>query len=785
MEKRKLFRAAVAIFLVATFLFTGCSTSSDELKTSTLLANDSTTDGWTECWDECDSDGNCNQECNSSDGSTDDEWTECVSVNCDENGENCEQECKSSDGSTDDEATECWTDCDENGENCEQECKTYTDDNNNNYNNDNTYEYNEEDQHTKTWNEEKGCNDICNTEGNCWDDCGGEGWDDGKKDCFGEGNDECRENELKHDYREIERMQREIKHMIKKGEADETELQSLSDQLTDLEGQLDGATTHEEVETIREQVRAIQDELSTFRMASEIERLQKEIEREEKHLKRDKEYLNEMLEIVNDEQKETVEELLVLLERKIELKYLILAEYEAGGDWETTYDLQIELEDTYWAIDDGWWELEEIREEQFTGQMIEDVKRGIEKFLEHEYPHLTDAQKEKADEIIEIANELIAKAEEAIENDDMEALKDILFRLDELGMKAERLFGKPKIDFNELGLEDIDDDFENISKDMSYEDMMEIVEKILAANPEMIQDILSGDPVLAEKTMKILDKIPEESQNDFLEKKASLGQLYDEILATNPSIADYKEEILGYNYYGEALDELIKLLEEVRDGTLTLDEVISKVEELKKESKEAKHNDKISKFSDYDTNDWYYEAAENLEDIKGIEGEFKGGNFITSAEATKMVLAKNGIQESTGTPAYPVGDHWVKGYYSAAEQMGVTLLEPDHLITRGEMARLIVEVTLGAPNQYSTSSFADLDASDPYFNYLETLNEYGVITGDSVEYGLPTVRSGDNINRAETAKVIGAAYENMQYETIETGELDYLLEGIGEETATQ
>lgn len=784
METKKNFLAAFLvtgiIFMVAAF--GGCTADGDELKTSAFLADNSDYSGdsteadpdginWgDESYEDQDSDsreGYYVEEDDYEDGTYDDNYSE--DNYYDDNYEDGDYE----DG---------YSGEDYYVEDDDYDDGTYED----NYSDDDSYDDNYED---GTY-EDNYYDDEDSGDEN-WDENGEEHWNNGEWNNQGDQGQcledaECKEKELKNDYRDIQRIEREIEHMIKKDEGPEDELQALLDKLESLKEDLDNAVTYDELSEIREQIWPINDELNNYRMEKEIERRTKELERQEKQFEKDREYLGDMKESVSDEWADKIDEQLDRMERVIELQKEIIAAMEEGQNWDEFEDLIWELDDLFWSMDDFWWEFEEIKIVEWFGQMLEEVERGIEDFQTNEYPFLPAATQLVADDIIEVALGLIEEGRSAQEDMDTEKMEDLQWRLEELGMKAENLFGKPNPEFNELGFsDDFDMKFEDYSDDMSYEKQLEIVEKILSANPDILEQILLGDPLLAEKTLKILGKIPDEMQADYLEKKAALIGAYEEAFAADYKIAEHKEEILGFNYFGDAMDTLIEYLEEVRDGSLTVDELVAELEVLKEESKEAKHQAGVVSFPDYDDSDWYYESVEEMGDFlsgkKQNDGSFNfaGGDNITFAETLKISLEKFGIEAKVGSPSYTAAqNHWAKGYYVAAEGMGITLLEPDHLISRGEMARLIIEITIGSPNSYSTSSFSDLKTSDPYFNYLETLYEYGIINGDNVASGLPTVRSSDNINRAETAKIVSKAYEELQLFTIDAEGLGYLLEGL-------
>lgn len=604
--------------------------------------------------------------------------------------------------------------------------------------------------------------------------------------CFGTGNEECRERSLKYSYRDIERMKKEIQQITRGQKGNSGDLGSFIQELDALKVRFDNASSQDEVDTIREDVQEIQQSVERFRMQGEIDRMEREMQQEQKRFEKDRGYLNDMKKTLSGEWKEMIIAQMDRMDKMMKLREQMLESLKSGEDWMAVDDIRWEMDDLRWEMDDFWGEFEEIKTQQWAGQMFDDVERTIEKFLTTKYPLLEGEMKEKADKLVEIAGDLIERGRQAQADGDDEALKEIQFRLDELGMKAEGLFGKPKPEFEKMGFsDDFDDEFQDFSGDMNYEEQMKIVKHILTVNPDIVQKILLSDPLLAEKTFKIFDRVPTEMQGAYLEGKNSLSEVYTEIEKSNSQIRAYKNDILGYNYFGSAQEEVTGYLEEVRDGTMTPSTLAAKLDALKDSSRKAKFSAGVTSFVDYDDSDWYYEDVEKMKEggfINGKKGDggvskFAGGDNITYAEALKITLEKFGKGQSSNAPAYSGAQgHWASGYYAKAEEMGITLLPADHYVSRGEFAKLVVEATLGNPTSHSSSSFSDLNSSDPSFNYLETLRDYDVINGDAVTSGLPTVRSGHNLNRAEAAKVINKAFDNMKFDMLEVEDLDYLLE---------
>ncbi|MCK9185923.1 S-layer homology domain-containing protein [Candidatus Gracilibacteria bacterium] len=731
------------LFLGTVIFLSGCSlVNGNEVKTSALISYDSTSgEDFTSEGDSSATDSTVNKD----DGDKENDFMDSNSGdnfvddgNCDSSGNCVKPDPQAPQDSPTDTQGPDPTSCDSSGK-----CywKDNSPDNNNGGNNDD-----------KNWNNNGG---------------GGQGGND----CFSGTNTECKDKALKADFRDIERMEREIKQLMKKSDST-ADFQAMLDKLATLKESLKNITSQDEVDSLRSQIWEVQDSLNVFRMAAESERMQKDLEMSKKRYEKDKKFLNEEAKSADKETKAKIDEYLKNLEKINSLMEDMIASMKDGSDMDVVDSIRWELDDLRMTIDDFWQDFQAHQEGKWAEQMFTDVEKGIKQMKEKEYKNLTDEVKVKADELIKTAESIIAEGRAAEKAGDSEALKDAQDRLNELMMKAEDLFGRPKPKFEDMGFDkNVDIGFDEVSGDMSYEKQVEIVKKILAANPDIIKVILEGDPVLAEKTMKILDRVPENMQSDFLNDKADLSDLYEEILKTNKQIANYKDLILGYNYFGDASKELVSLLGEVRDGSLSLTDLVSKLEALKKESKDSKYENGVTSFSDYDDSDWYYEPVEGMTDfLKGKEGDrFAGSDNITFAETLKITLERFGYGQSQGDTSYAnAKNHWAKGYYAKAEELGITLLDPDKLITRGEMAKLIVEATLKTPAEHSSSSFNDVDTSNQYFNYIETLKDYKIVSGDSAT---GSYRPSDSINRAETAKIIEYAYETLQLQTLDLSEI--------------
>ncbi|MBI4975650.1 S-layer homology domain-containing protein [Candidatus Peregrinibacteria bacterium] len=590
----------------------------------------------------------------------------------------------------------------------------------------------------------------------------------GPNNCFEDS--KCREKSLKQDLKDIERL-------IKESKKD----QSLVDELTKLKEDLNNAKSQDEVDSIREKIQEIQRKVQNLRMSKDIERMQKDLDNQKKHSDKDKKFL-EKTKKDNPELADEIDKQMERMDKVIELQKKMLEAMKSMGqssdpeDWDSINSIREEMDNLREEMDNFWPKLQKNQDQNMSGRILADVEKEIAKFQNSpEYKNLSKELKIKADEIIATAKSLVEEGKKCQKDEDEECMMSVGDKLQELGQRAETVLGQPNSDFEDRGYDKGSDaKIENYTKDMSREKKTEILKSILNSDPSLMQDLLKDEAVV-KSVLRVLDRMPKEFQSGFLDAKSKIRDLYNEIYQTNPDILNSKEDILDYNYYGTAQDELISALGKVLNKSMTLAELKGQFNEWKDSSREAKAKDGVISFKDVDDNAWYNEAVEGMRNfLKGKDGRYAGEDRLSYAEALKIGLEVLGKGQSSNEPSYPgAKNHWAKGYYAEAEKSGgITLLDPDHFITRGEMSRLIIEIALGGPQNHSTASFSDLSVSDKFFNFVETLKDYGIISGDK---GKSTVRPNDTLNRAEAAKMFFKASKAFQLQTLNTEDLKNLV----------
>jgi len=154
-------------------------------------------------------------------------------------------------------------------------------------------------------------------------------------------------------------------------------------------------------------------------------------------------------------------------------------------------------------------------------------------------------------------------------------------------------------------------------------------------------------------------------------------------------------------------------------------------------------------------------------------GEFGVTDPVTHAQLIKMALESSGSDVSDLPPPRNVSAQgtWASAYIARGEELQLDVLTSDLDIhapaTRGEVIHTILEVLqipLISNVELVKELYTDLPTSHPYAKAIVTATLHGLIEGDTDVNGitLSTVRPGDNINRAEVAKIIALAKELME-----------------------
>lgn len=203
-----------------------------------------------------------------------------------------------------------------------------------------------------------------------------------------------------------------------------------------------------------------------------------------------------------------------------------------------------------------------------------------------------------------------------------------------------------------------------------------------------------------------------------------------------------------------------------------------KDKDTSKDNKDNKDNKKEeepkvynTKFTDVTEDKWFYSYVTDLASKGIINGydddndgvfEFKPQNNITRAEFLKLLVECMGYSQSA-TPVFEdvTENKWYYTVVSTAAKNGIISVEeygknlkPDEVITRAEVAKLIVKATKAEVGKYKTPY---VDADDEYITALYAIclmqGSKDDATGDRY------FKADSNITRAETSTVFSRLLE--------------------------
>lgn len=640
-----------------------------------------------------------------------------------------------------------------------------------------------------------GQGDQWNGQGDQWNDQGG-----GENGGYGmpngdQGSQNPSAKDCGADVRDAKRMVNEIEHLIKSQSKTGQDTSSLTTALTearDIASKLQtcDTLTWDELNKYRERLHGqdgIQNQLNVSRCWEDYSRQQKDYDRMNKDVEKTKTHLEEASDMADSAMQKKIEDQLSDLNKILELKQKSLSlmkssdcKVYSGQDYETQSeleDIRYEMQDLELETQTFWGEFEQVSETIWATKMFNEVEKEIAKAYESEYKNLPKEMQLKMDEIIKASKELIAKGRQCQVDGNAECVKEIQKRLEELSRKGGQTFGSPD-DYKDLGMGDkANQNLKQVFKDQNFGEASEVINYLLSIDPSLVDKI--SDPTMANKMFKILGRVPANMKGEYMTQAGELESLYSEIISTNSELASYKDKILGVQYFGDAQKALVADLTDLRDGKITVSELVAKSGNYQAQSQKTEIKMGISKFGDATSDKWYYDAAHderfNIQG-KNVKGEqvFDASGNTAFAEMLKVVTEALGAAQDGGSTSYgPAQGHWSEKYYAAVEGKGITLMEPSHKITRGEMARLIVEV-MNIPLTDAETPFKDLPGNK-YGQYISTLYKYGVIKGDS---NGTTVRPNDNVNRAEAFTIAKNAIDQLQFTTVETTEIEQYTQDL-------
>jgi len=160
---------------------------------------------------------------------------------------------------------------------------------------------------------------------------------------------------------------------------------------------------------------------------------------------------------------------------------------------------------------------------------------------------------------------------------------------------------------------------------------------------------------------------------------------------------------------------------------------------------------------------WGVEAIEELMDqgvISGNDdGSFAPNRQLNRAEVSKVIVLGTGIDlDVTGGPHFPdvQAGAWYYDYIETMYNYGYIngypdgTFKPERGINRAEIAKMVVNAFEIEPDMSGAPHFDDVSSSDWFYSYVETAYNYGLMRG----YGDGTFGPADPVTRAQTVKIV-------------------------------
>jgi hypothetical protein len=161
--------------------------------------------------------------------------------------------------------------------------------------------------------------------------------------------------------------------------------------------------------------------------------------------------------------------------------------------------------------------------------------------------------------------------------------------------------------------------------------------------------------------------------------------------------------------------------------------------------------------------DYFYDPVRYLYCLGAVSGysdnTFRPYNNTTRGQLTKIVTLAEGWSIYTPPqPSFsdvPTTDpfyQYVETAYSRGIISGYSdgTFRPQNNVTRGQLTKIIVLAEGWPLLDPPTPTFSDVPRTDPFYGYIETAYNRGIITG----YADGTFRPGNNATRGQIAKIV-------------------------------
>jgi S-layer homology domain len=168
-------------------------------------------------------------------------------------------------------------------------------------------------------------------------------------------------------------------------------------------------------------------------------------------------------------------------------------------------------------------------------------------------------------------------------------------------------------------------------------------------------------------------------------------------------------------------------------------------------------------FPDVPSDHDYYDDIMSLSAL-GVVSGYQDGTFHPEQKVTRGQLAKV-IARAFNIPLYTSGgphftdvplDSTFYTYIEAAYNAGIVngyadgTFHPEQKVTRGQLAKMVVEAAGWDLIAQGTPTFTDVPAGSTFYTYIETAAAHGVLRG----YGDGTFRPEQEATRGQVARVV-------------------------------
>jgi hypothetical protein len=168
-------------------------------------------------------------------------------------------------------------------------------------------------------------------------------------------------------------------------------------------------------------------------------------------------------------------------------------------------------------------------------------------------------------------------------------------------------------------------------------------------------------------------------------------------------------------------------------------------------------------FSDVQASDWFYEFVNCLYCRGAISGyangTFRPYNNTTRGQLSKIVVVA--FAYPIYTPPTPTfsdvpADHPFYPYVETAAQAGIVsgyadgTFKPGNDVTRGQLSKIVVVAAGWRLLNPITPTFSDVPQGSPFYQYIETAVCHDIVTG----YADGTFRPGNNATRSQISKIV-------------------------------